>query len=107
MSIYRFRDTSISLRANLLRHLWLILGVILAIPSLVLMVVPAEFSVLEEPDGTTRWFLNRQWDLPTGDPAILHDYSLAPLFWIFFACSLFCFIVHRLVSRYAAKSPKD
>jgi hypothetical protein len=100
MSMYRFRDTSISLRARPLRRLWPILAVVLAIPSLVLMVVPAEFSVLVQSDGATRWFFNRQFDLPTGDPAVFHDYSLAPLFWSFIGCSLFYFVMHKLVSRY-------
>jgi hypothetical protein len=102
MSMYRFRDTSISGRARPLSRLWLFLAVVLAIPLLALMVVPAEFSVLVQPDGTTRWFFNRQFDLPTGDPAVFHDYSLAPLFWCFLGCSLFYFIIHRLVLRYAA-----
>lgn len=101
MSLYRFRDTSISHRAHPLIRLWLTLAIVLAVPSLALMVVPAEVSILVQPDGATRWFYNRQFDLPTGDPAVFYDYSLAPLFWCFLWCSLFYFVMHRLVLRHA------
>ena len=98
--MYRFRDTS---RARILSRLWLVLAVLLVVPCVALFVLlPAELSVLVRPDGSTEWFFNRQFDLSTGDPAAFYDYSLASLFWCFSACSVFYFLIHRVVLRHAA-----
>ena len=100
--MYRFRDTSLAGRARTLSRLWLVLAVVLVIPCVALFVLlPAEVSVLVNPDGSTEWFFNRQFDLPTGDLAVFRDYSLAPLFSCFSACSVFYFVIHRIVLRYA------
>jgi hypothetical protein len=85
--------------------MWLALAVFLGIPCLTLLLVPAEFSVLIQADGTTRWLHNRQFDLPTGDTAVFHDYSLTPVFWCFLACSLFYFATQRIVLSFCRPGP--
>jgi len=103
MSMYRFRDTWMSAHALPFSRLCFALSLILVVPSLAVFVcLPAEVSILLQPDGSTRWFFNRQFDLPTGDPAVFYDYSLAPLFWCFGGCAVFYFATHRFILRYAA-----
>jgi hypothetical protein len=101
--MHRFRDTSLAVRVRSLSRLWLALAIALTVPCVALFVLlPAEISVLVRPDGSTEWFFNRQFDLPTGDLARFHDYSLTPLFWCFSGCSVFYLTIHRIVLRYAA-----
>lgn len=102
MSMYRFRDTSLTVRAWPLRRLYLFLGVGLLIPCLALaLLAPAEISLLVYPDGRVQWFFNRQFDLPTGDPASFHDYSLMPLFCAFFGCGFFYLLARRILLKLA------
>ena len=60
--------------------------------SMTLLVFIPEVSVLSQPDGTSYFYINRQGDLPTGDPAGFSDYSLLPLCGVIAASSVFYLI---------------
>jgi hypothetical protein len=80
-----------------------------------LLVFIPEVSVLSQPDGTSYFYINRQVDLPTGDPAVFSDYSLLPLCGVIAASSVFYLISgawlrgrqanQPLLGRSAAKAP--
>lgn len=68
---------------------WAFSGVCGLLSFVILLYVPA-ISILSEPDGSRYLFVNRQADLPTGDPASFADYSLMPFGCLLAACSAFC-----------------
>lgn len=57
--------------------------------SFALLVFIPDVSVLCQPDGKTFFYINRQVDLPTGDEAVFHDYSLLPLCAAIAGCAAF------------------
>jgi hypothetical protein len=65
------------------------LAAVFALLSLAVLLFAPEVSVLSQPDGTKYIFIDRQVDLPTGDPAEFWDYSLLPLCGTLAACSVF------------------
>jgi hypothetical protein len=67
--------------------------------AFVLLVMSPEISLLVQPDGTTHWYLNRQVDLPTGDPARFYDYSCGGLVACFALCAAFYCITFRYAPR--------
>jgi hypothetical protein len=80
--IQRKRDLRLS------RVCWALAAVFALLSLTVLLFIP-EVSVLSQPDGTKYFYVNRQVDLPTGDPAVFSDYSMMPLSGIIAACSIF------------------
>ena len=68
---------------------WTLSGACGLLSFVILLFVP-EISILSEPDGSRYLFVNRQADLPTGDPASFADYSMIPVGCLFAACSAFC-----------------
>jgi hypothetical protein len=65
------------------------LAVVFALLSLTVLLFIPEVSVLSLPDGSKYFYIDRQVDLPTGDPAVFSDYSILPLCGIIAACSIF------------------
>src|SRR5258707_13908941 len=54
------------------------LAAVFALLSFAVLLLIPEVSVLSQPDGTNYFYIYRQVDLPTGDPAVFWDYSLLP-----------------------------
>ena len=73
---------------HLARVCWA-LSVVSALLALAVLVFIPEISVLSQPDGTKYLYINRDFDLPTDDPATFSDYSLMPLCCVVTACSVF------------------
>ena len=73
---------------HLARVCWVLAGVS-GLLSFALVVFIPDVSVLCHPDGNTFFYINRQFDLPTGDEAVFHDYSLLPLCAAIAACAAF------------------
>src|SRR3954454_24638880 len=73
---------------RLSRLCWMLAALSTLLALIVLLFIP-EVSVLSQPDGTRFFYIDRQVDLPTGDPAVFSDYSLLPLCAGIFACSVF------------------
>ena len=66
-------------RERRLSHACWALGLVFGVFALAVFLFIPEVSLLSEPDGTQRFYIDRQFDLPTGDPAVFSDYSLLPL----------------------------
>ena len=73
---------------RLSRVCWSLAAVFAMLSSTVLLYIP-EVSVLSQPDGTNYFYIDRQFDLPTGDPAVFSDYSMVPVCGVIAACSIF------------------
>jgi hypothetical protein len=73
---------------HLARVCWA-LAVFSGLLSFALLVFVPDVSVLCQPDGRNFLYINRQFDLPTGDEAVFHDYSLLPLCGVIAGCSAF------------------
>src|SRR5215831_2438439 len=54
----------------------------------ILLFIP-EVSLLSQADGTKYFYIDRQFDLPTGDPEVFSDYSLLSLSGVLGVCSVF------------------
>ena len=67
---------------------WALSGACGLLSFVILLFVP-EISILSEPDGSRYLYVNRQVDLPTGDPASFADYSMIPFGCLLAACSAF------------------
>ena len=76
-------------RALRLSRVFWALATVCALLSLAILLFIPEVSVLSQPDGTKFFYIDRQVDLPTGDPAVFSDYSLLPLCGAIAACSVF------------------
>ena len=73
---------------HLARLCWA-LAAMFGLLSFAFLVFLPEVSVLCQPDGKRFLYINRQVDLPTGDEAVFHDYSLLPLCSAIAGCSAF------------------
>jgi hypothetical protein len=65
------------------------LAAVFALLSLTVLLFMPELSILSQPDGTKYFYIDRQVDLPTGDPSVFSDYSMLPLCGLIAACSVF------------------
>ena len=65
------------------------LSILCALLALALLVCGPEISILSQPDGRHFLYINRDVDLPTGDPAHFTDYSILPLCGAVAACAVF------------------
>jgi hypothetical protein len=54
------------------------LAAVCGLLSFALLVFAPDVSVLHLPDGMTFLYIDRQFDLPTGDESVFRDYSLLP-----------------------------
>jgi hypothetical protein len=70
-------------------HVCWALALISGVISFALLVFVPDVSVLCQPDGRTFFYVNRQFDLPTGDEAFFLDYSLLPLSGAIAGCAVF------------------
>ena len=73
---------------HLARVCWALAALFGLLSLAVLFLIP-EVSLLAQPDGKSFFYINRDFDLPTGDPALFHDYSLEPLGAAIASCSAF------------------
>ena len=73
---------------HLARACW-VLAAVSGLLSFALLVFIPDVSVLCLPDGKTFFYIHRQFDLPTGDEALFHDYSLLPLCVAIAGCAAF------------------
>jgi len=73
---------------HLVRVCWA-LAAVSGLLSFALLVFIPDVSVLCQPDGRTFFYINRQVDLPTGDEAVFHDYSLLPHCAAIAGCAVF------------------
>jgi hypothetical protein len=75
--------------------------------SFALLVFVPDVSVLCQPDGKNFLYVNRQVDLPTGDEAVFHDYSLLPLCGAIAGCAAFYLLTGAFFwGRYANNVPE-
>ena len=88
-----------------LSQICLAMALLFAALGLALFLFIPEVSVLSEPDGTKYFYIDRQVDLPTGDPAVFSDYSLLPLCGALAACSYFFLVVGAWVRNRQANQP--
>jgi len=75
--------------------------------SFALLVFVPDVSVLCQPDGKSFLYVNRQFDLPTGDEAVFHDYSLLPLCGAIGGCAAFYLLTGAFfLGRHANNVPE-
>src|SRR5258705_12169940 len=73
---------------HLARVFWALAALFGLLSFAVLIIIP-EVSLLSQPDGKRLLYINRQFDLPTGDEAIFSDYSLLLICGVIAGCSGF------------------
>jgi hypothetical protein len=73
---------------HLARVSWALAAMFGLISFAVLIIIP-EVSLLSQPDGKRFLYIDRQFDLPTGDEAVFFDYSLLPVCGVIAGCSAF------------------